>query len=74
MVIGIKDTQEFIVTTDYLSVLKHFIDNNEESLIDEKMGVFIPKESIILASRFDYRVFDRFTDDLEDELLVEQQL
>jgi hypothetical protein len=55
-----KDTQEFIFTTDYISVLKYLIESNQENLIDEKMGVLIPKTEIILVSRFDYNVFNRF--------------
>lgn len=62
-----KETQEFKFTTDYISVLQHFINNDEEELIDEKMGILIPKSEIVLVSKFDYNVFNRFHN-IEDEV------
>ncbi|GGW65626.1 hypothetical protein DFQ11_10312 [Winogradskyella epiphytica] len=69
-----KDTQEFILTTDYISVLQYFIKNDQERLIDDKMGILIPKSEIILVSKFDYNVFDRFNNFLEEPNLREQKL
>ena len=62
-----KETQEFKLTTDYISVLQHFINNDDEDLIDEKMGILIPKAEIVLVSKFDYNVFNRFNN-IEDEV------
>ena len=62
-----KETQQFKFTTDYISVLQHFINNDEEELIDEKMGILIPKSEIVLVSKFDYNVFNRFHN-IEDEV------
>ncbi len=72
-----KETQEFKFTTDYISVLQHFINNNEEALIDEKMGILIPKSEIVLVSRFDYNVFSRFhnvvDDNVDEDFNIEEQ-
>lgn len=62
-----KETQEFKLTTDYISVLQHFINNDEEDLIDKKMGILIPKSEIVLVSKFDYNVFNRFHNVIEEE-------
>ncbi|MDG4714830.1 hypothetical protein [Winogradskyella marincola] len=69
-----KETQVFEITTDYISVLTHFINNDQESLIDEKMGILIPKSDIVLVSKFDYRVFDRFNGVEEEPDMEGQQL
>ena len=55
-----KNTREFIVTTNYISVLQHFINSDQQSVIDDKMGILIPKSQITLLSRFDYEIFSDF--------------
>lgn len=74
-----KEKQIFIVTTDYIPVLEHFINNNQVSLIDSKMGIIIPKSEIILISKFDYKVFDKFnnikeSNDNLDEATLEDMI
>lgn len=69
-----KNTQEFMVTTNYISVLEHFVREDQEELIDSKMGILIPRSEIVLVSRFSYDIFIRFQeldavsdeDDLDD--------
>lgn len=61
-----KNTQEFFITTNYLSVLEHYITEDEEELIDLKMGILIPRSEIILVSRFSYDIFIRFQE-IDDE-------
>ncbi len=55
-----KEDQQFFITTDYLSVLEEFIKKDEEGLIDKRMGVVIPRNEIIMVSKFDIRVFNAF--------------
>ncbi len=55
-----KETQQFNVTTDYLNVLEHYINNGEQKLIDKKMGVIIPIVEIVMVSKFIPEIFDRF--------------
>lgn len=68
-----KETQEFVFTTDYISVLQHFINTDQESIIDVKMGILIPKSEIVLVSKFNYNVFDRFNNIGEEEVNLEGQ-
>jgi hypothetical protein len=55
-----KETQEFKVTTDYLSVLEYYIYREEVKLIDKKMGIVIPLSEIVMVSKFVPEIFDRF--------------
>jgi len=52
-----KNTLELIITTNYIEVLKHFIDENKVHLIDEKLGVTIPIAEISMVSKFDFDIF-----------------
>lgn len=64
-----KDTKVFVITTNYSKTLKNFVDEGKEEQIDKKIGIIIPKEKIISASRFDLIVFDKFQEDLEQPII-----
>ena len=55
-----KDTQELKITTDYLSILEHYINQDQPELIDKKLGITIPVSEISMVSKFDDEIFTRF--------------
>ncbi len=61
-----KEDQQFFITTDYLSVLENFVINNNEELIDKKMGIVIPRNEISMLSKFNISVFTAFNAHQED--------
>ena len=63
-----KETQEFIITTDYFDVLEKFIAEDKASEIDQNLGITIPISEILMVSRFNMSVFSDFNDidDVED--------
>lgn len=69
-----KETQEFSVTTDYLNVLEHYINADQQKLIDQKMGIIIPLTEITMVSKFVSEIFDRFNYDETDEDIPENEI
>lgn len=67
-----KETRQFYITTDYLSVLEKMILEGNEASVENKMGIVIPKENIAMVSKFDSEVFNRF--DKLPEMPPEQRL
>ncbi|MGS0526153.1 hypothetical protein ACU8V7_14280 [Zobellia nedashkovskayae] len=57
-----KETQELIITTDYLDVLEKLVKSNKTSEIDQKLGIVIPKSEILMVSKFDLGVFSDFNE------------
>lgn len=55
-----NDTLDFIITTNYFKVIEELVNNNQEELIDSKMGVILHKKDIHQITRFDKTVFDKF--------------
>jgi hypothetical protein len=69
-----KETQEFRVTTDYLNVLEHYINIDQQNQIDKKMGIVIPLTEISMVSKFISEIFDRFNDDENYEDIAENEI
>jgi hypothetical protein len=52
-----KETQEFTVTANYLNVLEHYINTDQQNQIDKRMGIFIPLTEISMVSKFISEIF-----------------
>ena len=63
-----KETQELIITTDYLDILQKLVEDDKTSEIDQKLGIVIPKSEILMVSKFDLGVFSDFNDDNIEEV------
>jgi hypothetical protein len=63
-----KDTQELEITTDYFSIIRQMIEDEQVEKIDSKIGVTLHKSDISLVSKFDQSVFDRFNNNNEFEV------
>ncbi len=55
-----KETQELIITTNYLPILKRIIEEGKKSEIDDKFGIIIPLSEIQMVSKFDFNIFGEF--------------
>lgn len=55
-----KETQEFIITNDYLDTIEKFVKNNKTSEIGQKLSVLIHKSEILMVSKFSLEVFNAF--------------
>ena len=44
----------------YFDILEYYIDGKKKKKIDDEMGIILPKDRIISASRFSIEVFNRF--------------
>jgi hypothetical protein len=49
----------------YFDILEYYIDGKKKKKIDDEMGIILPKDRIISASRFSIEVFNRF--DIQEE-------
>ncbi|MFV0237300.1 MAG: hypothetical protein ACK5HU_02025 [Flavobacteriales bacterium] len=68
-----KDTFAFYITTDYFSVLEKLTTEGREEIIEEKIGIVLPKDKIAMVSKFDTEVFSKF-DEIEAALDDNQEI
>jgi hypothetical protein len=59
---GYRDKEKLTIeiTTKYTDVIKHYLENNKNKEIDQKLGIIIPASEILIVSKFDLDIFGRF--------------
>ncbi len=63
-----KETQEFIVTTNYFTIINTLVESKNQKKIDKKIGITIHKSNILFVSNFNQEVFDQFNStDISEE-------
>ena len=55
------ETKVLHLTTFYFDILEYFIENGQKGKIDDEMGIILPKDKIVSASRFSLEVFNMFS-------------
>ncbi|SHN18614.1 hypothetical protein SAMN05216269_1207 [Flavobacterium xinjiangense] len=55
------ETKVLHLTTFYFDILEYFIENGQKEKIDDEMGIILPKDKIVSASRFSLEVFNMFS-------------
>lgn len=71
-----KDNLRIDITTIYTDVIKEYIKSNRKKEIDEKLGIIIPVNEILIVSKFDSDIFGRFNNSENDKnnLILSQKL
>ncbi|MEO4006539.1 hypothetical protein [Flavobacterium sp. CAU 1735] len=71
-----KDNLRIDITTIYTDVIKEYIKSNRKKEIDEKLGIIIPVNEILIVSKFDSDIFGRFNNSENDKnnLTLSQKL